>query len=588
MNKKIFILDSGYNQSSEANVHKYIVDENQSVKKVNYDTDILGHGTQITNIILKSISADVNVIRIFDDNYSCNISHLLSSLKYINDQDDVYLIHMSLGVKLYNDELFYLCQQLHNKGTIIVAAFDNNKTVSYPAAFPFVLGVMASYRCLKPTDFVYINNSIVNIKTKGHGQTIVTKNNKKFSMDTGNSYAAAYVTREILSLDKKLKYDEILEYFESKAIHKYNFPALNKNSFKLSSINKAVVFPYNKENRSLLKYSDELTIDIVDFYDVKYSGLVSTEQSSFSFKKNYIIKDIKSCDWHSFDTFILGHVRELEIICNFNFKKYILDLCLTHNKNVYMYDGDLYDEYIIKFSEKGLTLFCAETNYQSSNKFRMLNHFRTPIILFLGTSGKQGKFTLQLQVRYLLQKSNIKVAQIGTEPSALLYGMDDMITTGYLSNEILDSNTFTETVNDKINNLDIQKYQIILVGSQSAFLPRRIDNAERIDEKQFLMLLSTMPDGVILSINYNDTLDYIKRSINTIENMTNTKVFMLALYAFDMTYEYVIDSKKRKLSDKEIDDVKEKLSVLNIPIIVSGEQYENKKIFDTIINYFSK
>lgn len=32
---------------------------------------------------------------------------------------------MSLGVKLYNDELFYLCQQLHNKGTIIVAAFHN-------------------------------------------------------------------------------------------------------------------------------------------------------------------------------------------------------------------------------------------------------------------------------------------------------------------------------------------------------------------------------------------------------------------------------------------------------------------------------
>lgn len=588
MSEKIFILDSGYNQSSETNVHNYIVDENQSIKKVNYDTDILGHGTQITNIILKSISSNINVIKIFDDNYSCNISYLISSLKYINGQDDVYLIHMSLGVKLYNNELFYLCKQLYDKGTIIVAAFDNNKTVSYPAAFPFVLGVMASYRCLKPTDFVYISNSIVNLKTKGHGQTIVTKNNKKFSMDTGNSYAAAYVTREILSLNKKLKFDEILKYFETKAIYKYNFPVSNKNLFKLSSINKAAVFPYNKENISLLKYSDELTIDIVDFYDVKYSGLVSTEQSSFSSKKSYMIKDIKSCDWYSFDTFILGHVRELGIICNFDFKKYILNLCLKHNKNVYMYDSDLYDEYITKFSDKGLTLFCAETIYPRSNKFRMLNHFRTPIILFLGTSGKQGKFTLQLQTRYILQKNSIKVAQIGTEPSSLLYGMNDMITTGYLSNDLLDSNTFIETVNDKITNLDIQKFQIILIGSQSAFLPRRIDNAERIDEKQFLMLLSTMPDGVVLSINYNDPLDYIRRSINTIENMTNTKVFMLALYAFDMTYDHVIDSKKRKLSDNEIEDVKKKLSVLNIPIIVSGEQSENTKIFDTIINYFSE
>lgn len=588
MSKKIFILDSGYNQSSEANVHNYIVDEKMSIKRVNYDTDILGHGTQITNIILKTISSDVNVIKIFDENYSCNISYLLSALKYINDQDDVYLVHMSLGVKLYNDELFCLCQQLHDKGTIIVAAFDNNKTVSYPAAFPFVLGVMASYRCLKPTDFVYISNSIVNVKTKGHGQTIVTKNNKKISMDTGNSYAAAYVTREILSINEKLNFDDVLKYFESKAIYRYNFPASNENSFNLSSISKAVVFPYNKENKSLLKYSDKLTINIVDFYDVKYSGFVSTEQSSFSLKKSYIIKDIQSCDWDSFDTFILGHVRELGIICNFDFKKYILNLCLKHNKNVYMYDSDLYGEFITKFNEKGLILFCAETIYTKSNKFRMLNHFRTPIILFLGTSGKQGKFTLQLQTRYILQENNIKVAQIGTEPSALLYGMNDMITTGYLSNNLLDSNIFTETISDKITNLDVQKHQIILIGSQSAFLPRRIDNAERIDEKQFLMLLSTMPDGVVLSINYNDSLDYIRRSINTIENMTNTKVFMLALYAFDMTYDHVIDSKIRKLSGKEIEDVKKKLSILNIPIIVSGEQYENQKIFDTIINYFSK
>lgn len=588
MNKKIFILDSGYNQSTGINVHNYIVDENYSIKEVDYDTDILGHGTQITNIILKSASLDVNVIKIFDDNYSCNISYLLSALKYISELNDVYLVHMSLGVKLYNDELFNLCKLLNERGTLLVSAFDNNKTVSYPAAFPFVFGVMASYRCLKPDEFVYVYNSIVNIKAKGHGQTVVTKNNKKFSMDTGNSYAAAYVTKEILNQSKKLNFSEVLNHFDSKAVYKYNFSLHSNDSFDLSSINNAIVFPLNKENQSLLKYSDKLSFNIIDFYDVKYSGLIFTEHYTFSLKKKYSIKDIKSCDWSSFDTFILGHVRELGIVCNFNFKEYILELCLKNNKNVYMFDSDLYDKYKDMFYAKGLNLFCAETIYNESNKFRMLNHFRTPIILFLGTTGKQGKFTLQLQIRYILQNKKINVAQIGTEPSALLYGMDDMITTGYLSNNVKDSNVFLETVSDKIHKLDIQNNQIILLGSQSAFLPRRIDNAERIDEKQFLMLLSSMPDGVILSVNYNDPIEYIEKVINTIENMTNTKVFMIALYAFDIIYDRVIDSNKRKLTIEEITKVKNKLSVFNVPVIISGEQYENERIFNTIVSYFSK
>ena len=589
MKKKIFILDSGYNKLSETYVHNYIVDKNYTIKAVDYDTDILGHGTQISNIILKSsCPMDVNVIKIFDDNYSCNISYLLCALKYIAGLRDVYMVHMSLGVKLYNDELYDLCHQLYKQGTLMVAAFNNDKTVSYPAAFPFVVGVMASYRCLKPTDFVYIYNSIVNIKAKGHGQTIVTKNNKKIFIDIGNSYAAAYITKEILNQNEKLHFEDVLKYFKSNSIYKYKFPVHKCNSFNPSSISSAVVFPFNKENRSLLKYSDKLSFDIIDFYDVKYSGLVFTEHHSFSLKKKYIIKDITNCNWSSFDTFILGHVRELEIICHCNLKRYILELCLQNNKNVYMFDNDLYEDYKDAFKAKRLTLFCADTVYYESNKFRMLNHFRTPIILFLGTSGKQGKFTLQLQTRYILKEKKIDVAQIGTEPSALLYGIDDMLTTGYLSSDIVDSKRFIETVSDKIHYLDIQKHQIILLGSQSAFLPRRIDNAERIDEKQFLMLLSSIPDGVVLSVNFNDPIDYIERVINTIENMTNTKVFMIALYAFDITYEHVIDSHKRKLTLTEINEAKERLSVFKVPVIVSGEQYENERIFDTIIKFFAR
>jgi len=590
MKRKVYLLDSGFNNWNENINSKKIIKSfeihNEQVEIVNSDNDVLGHGTQIANIISKDLDIDLNVIKIFGSDYNSKISYLLTALKYILTQKNVYIVHMSLGVIIYNKELDTLCKMLSNKGVIMVSAFDNNKRVSYPAAFSYVVGVVASYRCLKADDFVFVDNSIVNVKAKGHSQTIVTQNNEKFIMNTGNSFAAAYVTREIIKSGCS-SYCDAVEHIRSMAIYHYDYVKEKMKSFETLN-KKYVVFPFNKENQSLLRYCDCFDYNIVDFYDIKYSGKVGTIHASIEDTEKYKIKNITDCDWNSFDTFILGHVKELSILCGFDYKEYILEKCLNNNKNVYMYDSEKYDEYKERFQDKGLNLYCASTNYTKLNKFGMLYYFRTPIVLFLGTSKKQGKFTLQLQFRHIMQKKGVKIAQIGTEPSSLIYGMEDMITTGYLSEGNVESKLFMEFINNKIHELDILDNQIITIGSQSAFLPQNATNAEMVDEKQFLLLFAAKPDGVILSINYNDSYDYIKRCINAIENLGKTKVFMLALYAFDMTTDYVIDVKKIKLSKKQIQEVKTKLSGLNLPIIVSGEEYDNESIFENTLKFFTK
>ena len=590
MRRKVFLLDSGFNKWEKKQEQRTIKSyelKNDKIEVVNTDNDILGHGTQISNIISKDLNVDLNVIKIFDSDYNTQIYLLLAALEYILTQEDVYIVHMSLGVSIYNEKLEYLCNKLSEKQIILVAAFDNNKRVSYPAAFQNVVGVSASYRCLRSNEFVSVKNSIINVKAKSQSQTIVTLNNEKFRMNMGNSFAAAYVTREIIKSGSR-SFNEVIEHFDSIAIYKYNFSIDENTIFKNNINSKYAVFPFNKENQSLLRYCECFDYDIVDFYDIKYSGKVGTIQKAKGNKKTYKIKNINNCDWKSFDTFILGHVKELSVLCGFDYKNYILEECLRNNKNVYMYDKEYYQEYKDRFEEKGLFLYCAETIYENQNKFGMLHYFRTPIVLFLGTSKKQGKFTLQLQFREIMKKRGVRIAQIGTEPSSLIYGMEDMVTTGYLSQNYANPTQFIECINEKIHKLDIKNNQIITIGSQSAFLPVNATNAEMIDEKQFLLLLASKPDGVILSINYNDSHDYIKRCINVIESMGKTKVFMLALYAFDITTDYVIDVKKSKLNKVQIQEVRQKLSDFNLPIIVSGEEYENDVIFETTLEFFTK
>lgn len=591
MERKVFLLDSGFNRSQKSvynQVKNFEIIDNQVVP-IDYDNDLVGHGTQIADIILENKDIELNVIKIFDDKCSTDISLLIQALEYINTQkNDVYIVHMSLGVRVYNNRLEKLCKTLANKGILLVAAFDNNKSVSYPAAFPFVIGVMASYRCLKATDFVYVKNSIANIRAKGHSQTVTLLNGKKFQMNMGYSFAAAYVTAQILSIPAKQTFDQVLKHFEENAIYTYNFPARQKiYNYKDLPIQNAAAFPYNKEVCSLLRYSDKLSFNIVDFYDVKYSGKVGTQYTTFTGNKTYSIKNIETCDWDSFDTFILGHVRELGILCNRNYKKYILDLCLQHKKHVYMFDDDEYEQYKNLFYQEGLTLYHADIPKQITEKFGMLYHFKTPIVLCLGTSNKQGKFTLQLQIRYLMQEKGVKIGQIGTEPTSLLYDMDDMLITGYLGKDDIEPHHFLELINETVNCLDVRDNQILFLGSQSAFLPVEFNNSEWVDVRQFLLLIGAMPDGVILSVNAWDSLEFISRCIQTIESMGKTKVFLLALYAFDMTTDYIVDAQKRKLSPEEIDGVKRKFSSLNIPIVVSGDMSENETIFQTILNFFS-
>ena len=49
----------------------------------------------------------------------------------------------------------------------------------------------------------------------------------------------------------------------------------------------------------------------------------------------------------------------------------------------------------------------------------------------VGTNSSQGKYSVQLYFRRRLREVGYKVGQLGTEPSAVLFEMDEMFHCGY-------------------------------------------------------------------------------------------------------------------------------------------------------------
>lgn len=190
MNVRIWIVDSGGAPGAENSR----VFRNGSL----YPDDVgdrFGHGTAVSGIIGSGApTAELTNIRLVNQEAQTTADELTALLKYIDTHADVDLIHMSLGVTGGDlQALHTACMRLAEKGVILVAAFDNGGAISYPAAFPEVIGVSSNPACRRKDAFRFCDDSVLNLLAHGNVQR-VRWTDPKFLLITGNSFAAAHVT----------------------------------------------------------------------------------------------------------------------------------------------------------------------------------------------------------------------------------------------------------------------------------------------------------------------------------------------------------------------------------------------------------
>ena len=537
----IVIIDSGVyknhflfkNDIIEEYIYSY---ENNSFENVDrQENEIFGHGTAIYNIIreCKDFARIIN-IRINNIENGITEETLIAVLKAVAKKFNPNIINLSLGLNICNNysELYEQCEAITNNGGIIVSAFDNAGAISYPAAFDNVIGVITGQFCSKRNEFEYIDDTVVNIAAKG-GIQRVAWTHPDYIMIGGNSFACAHVTVQVAKfiLSGKTNKELILSEFKINSLKKYKIESFYKPISLDFTIKRAIIFPFNKEMHSLIRYQNLLAFDIVDVYDSKYStniGATTDHLLKCKNKKNFLVKNVKDICWDNFDTLILGHLEELSNLTGrTELKKDLIKQAIAKGKKIYSFDE------IQDYNSDNI--FYPVINKQSlpPNRFGMLYRISKPVVGIFGTSPRQGKFTLQLKLRELLLERGYSIGQIGTEPSALLYGMDYVFPIGYNSSVHIAGFDAICYLNHIINILCEKDNDIILLGSQSGTVPFDTGNIIQYNIPQYDFLIGTQPDIVILCINPFDDIKHIARTVEFIESSVDCKV--LSLVVFPMT-----------------------------------------------------
>lgn len=246
INPKIVIIDTGVSKNHPKlygltiqGVEITISEDSITEVTDNYDDDI-GHGTAICNIINgHNQEIDLYMIKIFNKKkLLASETLLIYALNFVLNNVQCDIINLSLGLCQIENKfkLYDVCEKLKKRGTIIISAFDNNGSISYPAAFDNVIGVTTGEHCRKTTDIEYVDNSIVNICAKGSFQRLAWVE-PDYVVTGGNSFACAHVTGIVSKIYQPgiTKYKDIMNYLKkiAKNIHNFNTP-INKKEKKIT------------------------------------------------------------------------------------------------------------------------------------------------------------------------------------------------------------------------------------------------------------------------------------------------------------------------------------------------------------------
>ena len=600
----IIILDSGVRQNHPLLHRKDIGgyslqfdDENNNVIRRDNFEDENGHGTAVYNIIQKKVkTAEIKMVKIFNKDLFMSEESLVPILEYIEANETPDILNMSFGITISTQlgKLYEICCKIQNKGTIIVSAFDNAGAISYPAAFDCVIGVDTIDDISKETEYDFVTDTCVNIMGKGTPSRLAWLA-PDYIITNGSSFTCACISGMIGNWFENNECDKsnIMEQLKKEARCVYE---IAKNPYSNAKpkfcIQKAAVFPFNKEMHSLIRFSDMLSFEISHVYDVKYSARVGAKTNRLLGQtdgRNYTVEDIHEIVWEDFDTLILGHMDELSALIRKsepNMRNNIISQALENDINIYSFD--LIEKDLIGSKQDFVYSPRIGKNDLPPYRFGKLEKIAKPVLGVFGTSARQGKFTLQMMLRQAFIEKGYRVGQLGSEPSSLLYGFDEVYPFGY--NGTVDVYDYDAIIhlNSQMGKISEKDYDIILVGSQSGTVPYDIGNIVQFPMGQITFLYGTCPDAVILNVNPHDDIDYVERTIKFIEGAVNCKVIALCLFPMILKEGFAgLSGAKEKLDINAGEQLKQTLTnTFQIPTITLGEKKEVSMLIEVIEDFF--
>ena len=615
---RIAIIDSGTDASHSGvgdvagGVHIQIGEKGEVVLSDDY-YDCAGHGTACAGIIRKKApDAALYSVRIFDDSWMADGRALIAAIQWCID-NEMDVVNLSLGTTdvTFKASLQKVCRKAVDAGVILVAAESNDGGESYPAVFPEVIGVTGG-AIYEPDGFYYHKDQCIECVARGDEQRVCWLNGKHI-MTGGNSFAAPHITGIIARLLKqhpKCSVQDIRLLLQEKALRKVLQDQNRSKSGRQSHrkdfqedyawIKKAVLYPYNKEMHSLVRYRDLLAFEIVGVADPIGKGMVGKDAGKVidAPVANLRISPNMRRAMADADTLILGYVDQLSRIRKRDLLREYVQLALDEECHVFSFQaldptvyGDLYDT----ADKKGLHLayphIQREEFAQAIQNFNALPPVDVPVLAVMGTSSQQGKFTLQLALRRRLIQKGYKVGQIGTEHHAELFGLDFAFPMGYASPLELPLQVYVPYLDYKMREISQKKQpEIILVGSQSGTIPYDVNEHKTHSLSSIAFMLGTKPDACILVVNSIDADDYIRDTMDGIRAVCKAPTILLAMSDKEKhiraAYGRTIIN-PQQMSREQIDEKLQYLEqTFNLPAVEIVSEEGQQKMLKTVLQFF--
>lgn len=161
--------------------------------------------------------------------------------------------------------------------------------------------------------------------------------------------------------------------------------------------------PYNKEIQTLVLNQNKLKFEIKEIVEIG----ISQKQDKYT---SIAYKNINWADKH-FDTVILGHLEVLEKATNLKITENVIKNCLMYRKNLYAFDDiSSYKDILNEFKKNGISYYYypVKQKINKTSTVRRLYNFSTPVLGVVGTSPRQGKLTLQVNLKSSLENVGYK------------------------------------------------------------------------------------------------------------------------------------------------------------------------------------
>lgn len=628
----IGIIDSGYSRYQEktGDIRKGIDIKSGlrefALSDVHYANDTIGHGTACTGIILKkSPAAVIYPVKVFDQDLVCNVDELISAIEWCI-KNDMHVINLSLGTTDENakDKLNEVCQKARKAGIYLVAAIDNSGNKSYPAVLPYVFGVTAA-KVTGKYSYYFSEKEEIQFMARGDRQRLDWLDETSI-VSGGTSFAAPHITSLVaLILEKypNIHYQEMCKILSQYSLcEKPSRIPLGKGSVlgarlshtkvgirlediykkkNLNWINRAVVFPFNKEMHSLVRFKEMLQFDLQGVVDLvgkrtigKDSGvLLGQVENGIVIEKN--LKEALQ----DADSLVLGYLDKISEIKRRDVMQEVLETALELKKNVYSLSPlveEKYKDLLKSFKEHGMKIEAPTVEINDfiniTNAFDWRDKSTKPVLGVLGTSSHQGKFTAQLALKQGLIKAGYKVGHLSTEHQGLLLGADFVFPNGYDGHKSIQipMDLHVHLLHSAMVGVERGDPDIVVVGGQSAVVPYNFAEKSTAYTLQSLtVILGTQPDAFILVVNSIDEFHYINETLNVLKGLSKADPVLLV---FSNKAKEVISRTgriaERFLDEDEIEAVRMRLeNQFKIPATEVVSDKGKEILVKTVVNYFS-